>query len=224
MILAIDTSSSFTSIAAVDGQEVGSFAEHDDPRRHAEIIAPMLRTVLAEVQAQRGTFTAIACGIGPGPYTGLRVGIATAKALGLAWGIPVVGLCSLDAVAEHYVAERAPRAPFRVAVDARRSEVYWARYDEHGRRQEGPLVGHREDVPDDGLAWVGPIGVHPDARWIARRVERLLATGVAMQEVDIELDIHGADGTSTSRALDGVELLPPSPLYLRRPDAQEPTK
>ena len=220
MILAIDTSSSFTSIAVADGHEVCAYAEHDDPRRHAEIIAPMLRTVLADVQAQE--ITSIACGVGPGPYTGLRVGIATAKALGLAWGIPVVGLCSLDAVAEQCIAEQTPAAPFRVAVDARRSEVYWARYDEHGRRQQGPLVGRREDVPDDGMAWVGPIGVHPDARWIARRVERLLGQGVTMQEVDIELDIHGADGTATSRALDGVELLAPSPLYLRRPDAQEP--
>lgn len=222
MILAIDTSSSFTSIAVVDGYEVCAFAEHDDPRRHAEIISPMLRAVLTDVRGRE--FTSIACGIGPGPYTGLRVGIATARALGLAWGIPVVGLCSLDAVATQYVAEQAASAPFRVAVDARRSEVYWAAYDQHGHRQEGPLVGRLEDVPDDGLVWVGPVGVHPDARWIARRVDRLLSDGVAIRAVDIDLDIHGADGTSTSRALDGVELLPPSPLYLRRPDAQEPKK
>ena len=92
MILAFDTSSALTSVAVVDGDEVVAEASHLDARRHAEVMSPLLVTVIAGID--RARIDAIACGVGPGPYTGLRVGIATALAVGLAWEIPVHGICS----------------------------------------------------------------------------------------------------------------------------------
>ena len=97
MILAFDTSTALTSVAVIDAGQVVSERVHLDARRHAEVLAPMLSDVLPGLD--RYGVTAVACGVGPGPYTGLRVGIASALAMGAAWSIPVHGLCSLDALA-----------------------------------------------------------------------------------------------------------------------------
>lgn len=209
MILGIDTSSALTSLAVIDDDgEVVIAREHSDPRRHAEVIGPML----AEVVAGAPRASMIACGVGPGPYTGLRVGIATALAVGAGWGVPVRGLCSLDAVAAEARAER-PGRPITVAVDARRSEVYWAKYDAGGRRVEGPRVGPAVEADPDAVT--SP----PHAVWVARRVQELVRAGRVPSAIDAPLDAHGTDTGATADALAGAELLLPRPLYLRRPDA-----
>jgi len=209
VILGIDTSSALTSVAVIDDDgEVVIAREHVDPRRHAEVIGPML----AEVVAGAPRASVVACGVGPGPYTGLRVGIATALAVGAGWGVPVHGLCSLDAVAAQARAGM-PGQPITVAVDARRSEVYWARYDVEGRRVEGPRVGPAADAEADAVT------SHPHAVWVARRVLELLREGRVPSNVNAPLDAHGADTGATADALAGAELLVPRPLYLRRPDA-----
>src|SRR4051812_8093856 len=97
VILAIDTSTELTSVAVVDQATVIGERSHLDARQHAEVLAPMVRDLLADSATAPGDIHAIAVGVGPGPYTGLRVGIATAQALGQAWRVPVHGLCSLDA-------------------------------------------------------------------------------------------------------------------------------
>jgi tRNA threonylcarbamoyladenosine biosynthesis protein TsaB len=239
MILAFDTSSALTSVAVVDGADIVAEAAHLDARRHAEVLAPLLATVIAGIDRTR--IDAIACGVGPGPYTGLRVGIATALAVGLAWQVPVHGICSLDAVAAAEL-DRAP-APdgLCVALDARRKEVYWARYAADALRVEGPRVAAPATI--DPLlragVWAGhgalihaaefgqvrgddaaePLAGYPQAAWVGRRASTLLGAGVVESSADVPLDAHGDDSGATSRALDGALLLPPRPLYLRRPDA-----
>lgn len=211
MILAIDTSTALTSVAVVDAQLVIERA-HEDARRHAEVVAPLLAEVIAQIDV--ADVRLIACGVGPGPYTGLRVGIATAIALGVAWGIPVVGVCSLDALAAQAQATRAEEVT--VASDARRSEAYWARYSAAGDRVEGPRVSPRADVPVD-------LG-QPRAEWIARVAARhadaAVATAALRADVaELPLDAHGQDTGASAAALAGAVLLPPRPIYLRRPDA-----
>ncbi|MHB1212926.1 MAG: tRNA (adenosine(37)-N6)-threonylcarbamoyltransferase complex dimerization subunit type 1 TsaB [Candidatus Nanopelagicales bacterium] len=238
MILAFDTSTALTSVALVDGDEVVAERSHHDPRHHAEVLAPMLADVLRTASAGPDGVAAVACGVGPGPYTGLRVGLASAIALGLAWGRPVHGLCSLDAIAAAFI-EAGEGVPFGVAGDARRREVYWAAYSGDGQRLQGPLVSRPGDI-DPGLrsgAWLGsgarqyadcfgsvragerPGWCHPHAAWIARRVGALLAAGVVPGLGPAPLSGHGDDGSPTAAALRGAVLLPPRPLYLRRPDA-----
>ena len=214
MILAIDTSTSLTSVAVVDddGQVVAD-RKHDDARRHAEVIGALLAQVIAEVD--RTQVSVIACGVGPGPYTGLRVGIAAANAVGAAWRRPVHGLCSLDALAAATQAERSG-IPVSVATDARRSEAYWASYDASGARVEGPRVRPASELHGD-VAWG-----QPSASWVARRVQVLLASGEAPLAGEIVLDVHGEDTGATADALGGAGLLLPRPLYLRRPDAMAP--
>ncbi len=227
MILSIDTSTALTSVSITDADDVVVESSHLDARKHAEVLAPMLSTVLAHVD--RSDVDAVAVGVGPGPYTGMRVGIASATAFAAAWGLPVFGLCSLDAIAEYRCAT-AVSGPFAVASDARRQEIYWARYDERGARIDGPRVGRRADIDAHVLSgeWIGDLGadqptgvasVHPHASWVGRRVVRLLRAGALVATADAILSIHGADGGSTSDALRGMDLLPPRPLYIRRPDA-----
>lgn len=214
VILGIDTSSALTSIAVIDGTgDVLVSREHEDPRRHAEVIGPMIADVVAAIDPR--ALEAIACGVGPGPYTGLRVGVAAAIAMGAAWDLPVHGLCSLDAIARGEAASH-PGVSLEVASDARRQEVYWAQYDADGRRVAGPRVRPATDV-----AASIPRGM-AHGMWVARRVQELLRMGVQPSSVDIALDAHGADTGATEAALAGAQLLPPRPLYLRRPDAMVP--
>ena len=141
LVVGFDTATPAVSVALHDGERVVSEAFAADSRRHGELLAPMIAKVMADAGASRADLTAVAVGVGPGPYTGLRVGVVTARVLGAVLGIPVHGVCSLDVIAAATSLARAPGREFLVATDARRKEVYWARYDAAGRRLEGPGVG-----------------------------------------------------------------------------------
>ena len=233
VIVSFDTSSALTSVAATDGQRVLAERHELDPRRHAEVLAPMLAEVLDEAGLGPDDVDALACGVGPGPYTGLRVGIATARALGLAWQVPALGLCSLDAMAAAAFATTS-HDRLCVAVDARRREVYWAAYSRSGGRTTGPMVMRPDQIDPDhrGLPWVGPedhaseleveVPAYPQASWVGRSVTGLLEAGEQPWSPAPELSDHGADGRGTATALVGHSLLAPEPLYLRRPDAAIP--
>ena len=145
--LALDTSSAI-SVAVVDGDAVLASDSVFAPRGHAELLAPMIRGVLARAGAgdlgEGGAgIDDIVVGTGPAPFTGLRVGLVTAKTLALAWGVPVWGVCSLDALGA------AHGGSVTVVADARRREVYWARYED-GERVDGPAVSLPGDVPASG--------------------------------------------------------------------------
>src|SRR6478609_8822546 len=126
--------------------------------KHAEQLAPLIERALAEAGIVRQDLTAIAVGVGPGPFTGLRVGIVTARTLGFVLDLPVYGVCSLDAIALQVVETSAPTGGFLVATDARRKEVYLASYDADGRRLEGPVVAKPAEVATDApVAGAGPL-------------------------------------------------------------------
>ncbi|RKS69303.1 tRNA threonylcarbamoyl adenosine modification protein YeaZ [Motilibacter peucedani] len=201
LLLALDTATSSVSVAvARDGEVLASHAAPES-RRHAELVAPMVERSLADAGVDRRDLEAVAVGVGPGPFTGLRVGIVTARTLGAVLGIPVLGVCSLDAVALGSGLSGA----FRVATDARRKEVYWAAYesvDGLPRRVEGPSVDRPFHVE-------GPV---------AGEGARLYPLG----EPHGPLTPSAADICGWVAA--GLPTLEPVPLYLRRPDAVEPGK
>jgi len=206
-ILALDTSSAVTSVAVLDGDHVVAEREHHDPRRHAEVLAVLVREILPPDVAM------IACGVGPGPYTGLRAGIATAQALGLARSVPVIGVCSLDAIA-HAVAARETASEFSVGIDARRKEMYWGRYAADGSRISGPDIDWA-----NGWSGYGPAdGWFPRAADVGRIVVRALARGEHITDVSVPLIDHRAQQSVTGAAIADRVLLPPRPLYIRRPD------
>ena len=149
LILAIDTATPAVTAGVVRLDSVEVLAERVtvDARAHAEQLTPNVLGALADAGVTVNDLGAVVVGCGPGPFTGLRVGMATAAAFGHALGIPVHGVCSLDAIGVDTSGDAL------VATDARRREVYWARYRD-GVRVEGPAVNAPADVPgaDDALA------------------------------------------------------------------------
>ena len=173
MILAVDTSTALSSIALVDSGTAISMASHNDARGHVEAIGSLFTQLSLDAHYLPEL---IACGIGPGPFTGLRVGIAFAQGLSAAWSVPVTGVCSLDAAANLIIRETrvAPGSEFIAATDARRKEYYWARFDGRGNRLSGPRVDSIQTVTSLAAELSVPLisGVFPHAIDIAARVER----------------------------------------------------
>jgi tRNA threonylcarbamoyladenosine biosynthesis protein TsaB len=205
VLLAFDTATPLVTVALHDGEDVVVELRAERAMKHAEQLAPLVDEAIRRAGIVRQDLTAIAAGVGPGPFTGLRVGLVTARTLGFVLEIPVYGVCSLDVIAIEAVDTGTVTGPFTVATDARRKEVYLARYDEQGARLEGPLVERpaevaTEDVvvgeggalyPDAFPHRAGPAA--PSAGWLARVV-----------------------------AEERAELRDPEPLYLRRPDVEAP--
>jgi tRNA threonylcarbamoyladenosine biosynthesis protein TsaB len=194
----------------------------------------------------------VAVGVGPGPFTGLRVGLVTARALGSALGVPVLGVCTLDVLAAA-VLEAAleagspagfeagpPSGPeagpgvgpgggvFCVATDARRREVYWATYAARGdvplavTREEGPAVGPPGEVPP-GLPVVGRgAALYPDALGAAARGDVRVGGVLSPGRAPLDPDAGTLARLVAHRRAHGGELRDASPLYLRRPDAATP--
>jgi tRNA threonylcarbamoyl adenosine modification protein YeaZ len=204
LLLAIDTSTPAVTAALHDGDRVLAESTTVDGRRHGELLAPAVEQVLAEAGARPADLTDVAVGVGPGPFTGLRVGLVTARVLGHTLGLPVHGVCSLDALAS--VAE--VDGEFLVVTDARRREVYWARYAGPFARLTHPAVD-KPDVVIASAPTLPAVGqgavLYPDHFGDARAPELVSAGALA--------------GVAVHRLAEGVPLLDPEPLYLRRPDA-----
>ncbi len=223
LLLGLDTATPAVTVALHDGGQPLAQLVTVDAHRHAELLAPAIAKVIADAGAERGDLTGIAVGVGPGPYTGLRVGVVTAKVLGAALGIPVYGVCSLDVIA----ADVERDGDFLVATDARRRELYWAGYDETGRRS-GPHVGPPAGIPGRELpvAGEGPL-LYPDllpngqgpTYPAAATLCRVVIAALAVSHPGADAGTSAVAGTVVARP---PELLPAEPLYLRRPDAREP--
>jgi tRNA threonylcarbamoyl adenosine modification protein YeaZ len=134
-VLAIDTSTSRTSVAIIEDGSVLYSGFRDGATAHGPSLPALVQEALAVSDVDE-----VVVGMGPGPFTGLRVGIAFAQSFALARAIPVRGVCSLDAIAAQI-----KEADFIITVDARRKEVYWARYV-NGVRVGQPAVNFPSDV------------------------------------------------------------------------------
>jgi tRNA threonylcarbamoyl adenosine modification protein YeaZ len=242
LILAFDTSSNAVTVALIDvfdgpitpppGVRSGdTFATFVDPprtvaertevaaNRHGELLAPQIDAVLAEGGVTASDLGAVAVGLGPGPFTGLRVGIVSAKAMGDALGIPVYGEPSLDVIGQRldfaaYDYDNDVEHGFAVMSDARRKQVYWAEYDSHGNR-----VSALELAPPSEVAAA-----------VAGRVTHVGGAGALLyREQFTDFTVIERDPYPTAVELGWMVsgravLKKPSddltPLYLRRPDAQ----
>jgi tRNA threonylcarbamoyladenosine biosynthesis protein TsaB len=202
VLLAFDTATPHVTVALHDGASVVATFESEESMRHGEMLAPGIEHVLSAAGVPVSSLTAIAVGVGPGPFTGLRVGLVTARTLGFVLDIPVYGVCSLDALAVEAVDTGAVAEEFVVATDARRKEVYFARYDAGGARLDGPLVD-KPAVLATGVPVVGQGAVlYPEA--FPHRVGP---------------EVPSAGWLARCVAEERAELSDPEPLYLRRPDA-----
>ena len=215
LILAIDTSAvASAALVSDDAPEsvLASFAT-EDTRTHAEVLAPGIDALLAEAGVSGRDVDAIVTGVGPGPFTGLRSGIVTARTLAFVWGKPLYGVMSLDAIALEVAESTDSAAEFIVATDARRKEVYWARYTLSDAQlphlADGPHVGFAADLPDLPVYGAGA-GMYSDVvkavtEFSTRQPEALSLGQFAL-----------------ARLAAGEQLLDSTPLYLRESDAQVP--
>jgi tRNA threonylcarbamoyl adenosine modification protein YeaZ len=207
LLLAFDTATPAVTVALHDGARTVAQESAVDARRHGELLAVFIDQVLRHAGASPGDLSAIAVGTGPGPYTGLRVGLVTARVLGSALDIRVDGICSLDVIAAGAVGPAAGRE-FLVATDARRKELYWARYSAFGERVTGPEVSSMSELPA-GLPVAGEGGLlYPELAAESMEPRYPAASqlaAIASQRIASRTPAAAAD-----------------PLYLRRPDAREP--
>lgn len=204
LVIALDTSTPAVTagLVAADGGQPHVLAERVtiNPRAHGELLMPQLLDVLAEAGRTFADVDAIVAGIGPGPFTGLRVGLATASALGQARDIPVHPVTSVDAIA----AAAAADGPLLVATDARRKETFWAAYD-GSTRVDGPHVAKPAEVPTEGYEVAAGE----------------LAESLGLRVIEPRYPTSGGLVAAADLAADPAPLVP---LYLRRPDAAEPGK
>jgi tRNA threonylcarbamoyladenosine biosynthesis protein TsaB len=220
LVLALDTSTSAVTVALVD--QATTLAERTEvvPNRHGELLAPLISDVLAGAGRRPEDLTDLAVGLGPGPFTGLRVGIVTAKAMSDALGIPAHGVCSLDVMALELTGwsmddDNAER-DYVVMSDARRKQVYWRRYGFTGNPIGAPDISRPEDLV---------VELRGDVKYVAGRGRQLYAeifsdfttTDRALYPSAAALGHLVLQNIANQTADDDL-----TPMYLRRPDAQPP--
>lgn len=207
LLLAFDTATSAVTVALHDGAGIIAEESAVDPRRHGELLAVSIEKVLRSAGARCEDLTSIAVGTGPGPYTGLRAGLVTARVLTSVLRIRLDGICSLDVIAAGAVAEAGGRE-FLVATDARRKEVYWASYSRRGVRTAGPQVARPAELPSEQP--VAGEGALLYAEFADRAIGPRFPSAAQLASI------------AASRQAAGEPQSPAEPLYLRRPDAREP--
>ncbi|ASU85618.1 tRNA (adenosine(37)-N6)-threonylcarbamoyltransferase complex dimerization subunit type 1 TsaB [Nocardiopsis gilva YIM 90087] len=212
LLLAFDTATPAVTVAVCESSgadvRVRASTSSVDARRHGELLTPSVRDIVEQAGVALGELTHVAVGIGPGPYTGLRVGLSTGQALADALGIPCHGVATLDAVA--FASGRT--TPFIAASDARRKEVFWAHYADATTRTGEIAVDRPANIDTGGLPVIGH-GAQMYAEVFGQdeaAAEPLYPSAAALGEVALR------------RLAAGEELPEPRPLYLRRPDAVVP--
>jgi tRNA threonylcarbamoyl adenosine modification protein YeaZ len=201
LVLALDTSTA-VNVGLARGDRVLATATVADQMAHVEQLTPLVSECLDTAGVRVSDLGKLIVGLGPGPFTGLRVGVVTAQVLSYTLGLELRGVCSLDVLAAQFAGKSS--APFIVATDARRREVYWARYSAAGVRVGEPAVSRPSDLPR--LPVIGPAAdLYSDQLW-AVSGPRSLDPGVL--------------ATRSATLPDAGH----EPLYLRHPDATELTR
>lgn len=217
--LALDTSGDIAVSLVADDASTLAARRSPERRRHAEMLAPMIAEVLAEAGVDRRELGTVVAGTGPAPFTGLRAGLVTARALAFALDVPLHGVCSLDALAAQAVRAGVAEGDVLVVTDARRREVYAARYRVSPEPADpadpvepvtGPVVDRPVTVAETlavGAVVVGPAArLYPEAFPDAGGVDGVDGVDPAV--------LAALAHARTARGLP----LPTEPLYLRRPD------
>ncbi|RJN31734.1 tRNA (adenosine(37)-N6)-threonylcarbamoyltransferase complex dimerization subunit type 1 TsaB [Nesterenkonia natronophila] len=217
LLLTIDSSAGASVALTRDGAPLDAWRT-EQTTSHAEVLAPAVQRMMIGAGVTGADLDGVAVGVGPGPFTGLRVGLALAHALAEAWRKPLHGICSLDSLALR-ATDAGVEGEFLVATDARRREVYWAQYirDEKGSRLvRGPFGASATDLPELPAVGAG-LGLYPQelrpatmdedpSAWVPDAAELgQLAEGALVGE------LHGV-------------LCQARPLYLRESDAQVPVQ
>jgi tRNA threonylcarbamoyladenosine biosynthesis protein TsaB len=207
IVLGLDTCLSACSVAVIDGERVLAHASDDMVRGHQERLAPMAQQVVAQAGLSFDRLDRVAVTVGPGSFTGLRVGVAFAKGLSSALGVPAVGIGTLEALAA------AEGGLVFAAIDARRDQIYLQAFED-GRSLMAPDV-----LPIDvAAARFAELAMGRQATLIGSGAHLLAPAAPGACVVEVE----GADARNVARLAAGRAPAPLRPLYLRAPDAKLP--
>ncbi|ACK51815.1 peptidase M22 glycoprotease [Methylocella silvestris BL2] len=220
-ILAIDTALQAVSACVIDDEDPDfeSLETIAMERGHAEALLPLVDRVMARVEGGFSELGRVSVTVGPGSFTGLRVGLAAARAIGLACEIPVVGVSTLAALAAPLIIHQTP-GPVAVAIDARHGNVYFAAFESDGRALVTPRLASAREAAE---------ALRQEER--RRETTQLVGSGAAL--VAIEAEKLGVAVEVTAEALvpdiifvarlgllGDPDLAPPRPLYLKAADAK----
>lgn len=222
-LLVIDTATRIGSVAAFHEGMIDHEVRSDQQTRHAERLLGMVDEVLAGARWQLGDLDLIVSGMGPGSFTGVRVGMATAKGLALACGIPLVGVVSLDAMA-HAARKLRGAVPVVALLDAKKNEVFLSAYDSSGQQVTPPVHLPRAEV----VEWLRTSGVPcVQQAVVVGEVAPELGLPESRLLLDPQTDLPSAASMAAlavdrwtrepSDAIDSLE-----PLYVRPPDISVP--
>ncbi len=228
MLLAIDTATNRCSAGVFAEDAVVALRSEDMRRGHAEALMPMVSDVLADADLTGASgvtgLDGIAVTVGPGAFTGVRIGLAAARAMGLAAGCPVLGLTTLEVVA----ADAAPGLPVLAALDSKRADAYIQLFDPDGR----PLAAPAALMPDAVPAYISAGGLDAGDIVVAGDGSRAVAPALAAAGYVVrpgegaglpEIAVLGRLAVQRWREVQPrLDHAPPSPLYLRPPDATPP--
>ncbi|GAA1181153.1 tRNA (adenosine(37)-N6)-threonylcarbamoyltransferase complex dimerization subunit type 1 TsaB [Nesterenkonia xinjiangensis] len=225
MLLAIDSSAGASAAVVHDGEVLASWRT-DATTTHAEVLASAVGEVMDRAGVTGARLDAVVVGVGPAPFTGLRVGLVLAHSLAEVWHRPLHGICSLDSPARRAISHGlGADAEFLVAVDARRREVYWGRY-----RAAAP------DADAGGASWAAAELIDGPHVGPAAELPALGAVGVGVTLYPEQLGLPpGAPDEAGQWTADAAELAllaesrpqarrEPLPLYLRESDAKVPVR
>lgn len=222
VVIGFDTATADTAVAAVRRGEVVYEAslgpsEKGGPLHTTALLGEVERAVAAA--GGWGSIGALATGIGPGTFTGLRVGVSTANALGLSQGLPAIGVCTLDAIS-CAMAEVAGASSRLAAIDAKRGEVFAALYAPDGQRLWAPSVSPPDSLAERAREVGGPMLAAGSG---AVRFRSELA-GPGIEVPDDADPVHRVAARHicalAAAAPGGEDHGPLAPIYLRPPDAQ----
>lgn len=224
-ILAMDTATSACSVALMDGGAIISHRLTLMSRGQAEALAPMVSEVLESAGTTASALDLLAVSVGPGAFTGLRIGLAMARGMALAANVPCLGLTTTEVIAAGVEESAWPAGSLLVAVDSKRADIYVQQFSAPGQQVSGPQAVEPQQLAD----WLapalgpGPIGVVGDAASLAV---------AALEEAKIEALEIPAPGVPDARVMAALAARgwskgdalppPPGPLYLRPPDAKLP--
>ncbi len=220
IVLALTTSTPIASVALTDGDRVLAEIAHGDPRGHAERLFDLVDRVLVASGRARADIGLVACDVGPGSFTGVRIAVASAKGIAEGLGVPLCGVVSLDAMAAQARAASPSHALVAAAIDAKKDELYVAVY-EGDRVLSPPSHVPRSEAAERVLAVTGgrPFVSIADAADLAA-----FAPGAALALVEppsaavvarLGASRFAAEGAASS-SFDPAEVVP---LYVRAPDA-----
>lgn len=219
-ILAMDTAAAACSVALWDKGAVISHRFQEMSRGHAAELVPLVQTVLNEAQMKIADLDALAVTVGPGGFTGLRIGLSTARGFATASGLPLIGVTTLETLSQAVPVEERKSMALLCCLDAKRADIYGQMFDEDGLAIGEPVARLPEDLLSLLPQSSGPVLVAGDS--YERMSEVLRAKGYEPHQASVHLpDARFVAEIAAKRGVENYDS-PPSALYIRPPDAALP--